>query len=60
MKIYQATWPAEISQAKALQQADVKNRLLSYYFICMEDDPDAWMEEYGRRGIAEDKNRDDK
>jgi hypothetical protein len=62
MKIYQATWPAEISQARALQQANVKNRLLSYYFIVTEDDhdPDAWMEEYGKHGIAKDKNRDEK
>ena len=52
MKIYMATWPAEIAQARALEQAKIKDRLLSYYFICMEDDPDYWMDEYGKHGIV--------
>jgi hypothetical protein len=46
--VFIATW-AEDNQGRSLTEAEITNRLLSYYFL--KDLPNDWLEMYSKNGV---------
>lgn len=57
MKIYLVTW-TEMAQGRILNEMEVENRLLSYFFL--QNSPDEWLESYFKNGIGKGKERKSK
>jgi len=54
MRIYLVTW-TEMAQGRILNEMEVENRLLSYFFL--KNSPEEWLENYFENGIGKGKEK---